>query len=304
MTRKLPAELARHLAQLLKRTRRRYRKRLERCQRNFSESAVHELRVETRRALALLDLMLALDRAGTPRKPRRTLKRRLDAFDALRDTQVELRLLEPWLKKFPEAREFEVFLRDSEQQLVAELRREIRALKSRRVERQFKALEKDVCMAGGNSTRPAVAFLQRPLRAAFARVVKLRGQVHRLDTTSIHRTRVAFKNFRYLCELFQPLLPDSSPARLRAMRDWQTRMGRIQDVEVLLCEIERAVRHGQVSLESVKRLHATLAQRLVLLVNRFISTADRLDQFKPQAGDRPQVQTHVAKLETGGKDAA
>lgn len=293
MTRELPAELARHLAQLLKCTRRRYRKRLTVCQRDFSETAVHQLRVETRRALALLDLMLALDLAGSPQKPRRTLKRRLDAFDALRDTQVELGLLGPWLKKYPEAREFENFLRDSEQELVVEVRRKIRALKSRSVERRFKALERDVRAAGGNSTRPAVAFLQRPLRAAFAQVARLRRQVRRLDTAMIHRTRVAFKKFRYLCELFQPLLPDSSPAHLRGMRDWQTRMGRIQDVEVLLCEIERAVRHGPVALASVKRLHAALAQRLVLLVNRFISTADRLDQFKPRAGDRAQVHERV-----------
>jgi CHAD domain-containing protein len=289
MTRELPTELGRHLAQLLKRTRRRYRKRLADCQRDFSERAVHQLRVETRRALALLDLMLALDFVGSPKKPRRTLKRRLDAFDALRDAQVELGLLGPWLKEFPEAREFEIFLRNSEQELVADLRREIRALKSRRVERRFKALESEVAAASGRSRRPAISFLQMPLRAAFAQVAKLRRQVRRLDTATIHRTRVAFKKFRYLCELFQPLLPDSSPARLRAMRDWQTRMGKIQDVEVLLCEIERAVRHGRVSLESVKRLHAALAQRLVFLVNRFISTADRLDQFKPQAGDRPRV---------------
>ena len=290
MTRELPAELARHLAQLLKRTRRRYRKRLTACRRHFSETAVHELRVETRRALALLDLMQTLDLAGSPKKPRRTLKRRLDAFDALRDTQVELQLLGPWLKEFPEAHEFESLLRNSELELIAELRREIRALKSRRVERRFKALEKDVRAASGNSaTRPAVAFLQRPLRAAFAQVARLRRQVRRLDTATIHRTRVAFKKFRYLCELFQPLLPDAAPVRLRAMRDWQTRMGRIQDVEVLLCQIERAVRRGEVPLESVKRLHAALAQRLVLLVNRFINTADRLDQFKPRAGDRPQA---------------
>lgn len=289
MTRKLPAELARLLGALLRRTRRRYRKRLAVCQRCFSQKAVHELRVETRRALALLDLLLTLDLAGSPKKPRRTLKRRLDAFDALRDTQVELGLLAPWLKRFPETREFETYLRASERKLVGELRREIRSLKSRRVERRFKALEKEVRAASGDSRRPALAFLQPPLRNAFARVARLRRQVRRLDTATIHRTRVAFKNFRYLCELFQPLLSDSSPARLRAMRDWQSRMGQIQDVEVLLCEIERAVRHGAVSVTSIKRLHAALAQRLVLLVNRFISTADRLDQFKPRVGESPRA---------------
>ena len=57
MTRALPNPLARHLAELLHRVGRRYRKRLARCQKHFSEEAVHELRVETRRALALLDLL-------------------------------------------------------------------------------------------------------------------------------------------------------------------------------------------------------------------------------------------------------
>lgn len=288
MTRVLPNELARHLVALLRRSRRRYRRRLLQCQEDFSETAVHDLRVETRRALALLDLVATLDLAGSPRKARRTLKQRLDAFDELRDTQVELKFLAPWLKQFPESVEFADYLRDSEKDLVAELRKEIRALKPRRVERMLKALEADVLAARGETKRPPVAYLQKPLRDAFARVARLRRQVRRLDTDKIHRTRVAFKNFRYLCELFQPLMPDTSRQRLRAMHDWQTRMGRIQDLEVLLCDIERAVRHGHVSLESVKSLHAKLAQRLVLLVNRFINTADRLDQFKPQAVDRPQ----------------
>lgn len=287
MARVLPNELARHLAELLRRSRRRYRHRLERCQLDFSETAVHELRVETRRALALLDLVATLQLTGSPRKARRTLKRRLDAFDDLRDTQVELRFLVPWLRQYPEAREFATHLRDSEQELVTELRREIRSLKSRRVERMLRALEKDVLAARGKAARPPVAYLQKPLRDAFARVASLRRQVRRLDTATIHRTRVAFKKFRYLCELFQPLMPDTTSRRLRAMHDWQTRMGKIQDVEVLLNTIERAVRRGEVSIESVKPLHAKLAQRLVLLVKRFISTAARLDQFQPQAIDQP-----------------
>ena len=73
------ASLAASLAIRLKAERRRYRKRLERCQRKFSESAVHELRVETRRLLALLDLMCALHNPGSLRKARKLFKERLDA---------------------------------------------------------------------------------------------------------------------------------------------------------------------------------------------------------------------------------
>jgi hypothetical protein len=46
--------------------------------------------------------------------------------------------------------------------------------------------------------------------------------------------------------------------------------------------MERAVKHGDVSLQTVKRLHAALARRLVVLVNRFMRTADRLEDFRPR----------------------
>ena len=99
-----PAELARHLAESVRAARRRYRKRLARCQDKFSENAVHELRIETRRILALLDLLEALRCAAPLKKLRKTFKRRLDAFDDLRDTHVQQVLLKPLWKDFPEAR--------------------------------------------------------------------------------------------------------------------------------------------------------------------------------------------------------
>jgi CHAD domain-containing protein len=288
MARELPAESARYLARLLRRTRRRYRKRLARCQEKFSEAAVHELRVENRRALALLDLMQAINVGGSLDKPRKILKRRLDAFDDLRDAQVESLILKPLLRKYPEADEFEAFVRRREQKLVAQLRREIKALKPRRVERMLKTLEKDVAAASGKSERPgaAGAALAKPLNEAFRRAAMLRRRIRRVDTETIHRTRIAFKTFRYLCELLEPFLPWLTARRLRDMHAWQTRMGDIQDMEVLLAQMERVVKHGEVRLKSVKRLHAALARRLVVLVNQFVNTADRLEQFRPRFDSR------------------
>ena len=289
MTRELPAELARHLVQLLKRTRRRYRKRLVRCQEKFSETAVHELRVETRRALALLDLVQALEMDGPLKKPRKNLKSRLDAFDDLRDAQVGLLILKPLLAEFPEAAGFAAFLRKRERSLIAQLRSELKALKPRRVERMLKSLEKDVAAARGNpaGTTAASAALKKPLNAAFQRAATLRKRVRRTDTETIHRTRIAFKTFRYLCELLQPFLPWMTARRLRKMHAWQVRMGDIQDVEVLLDRMERTVKHNDVRLETVKRLHAALARRLVILVNRFVRTADQLEHFRPRLATLP-----------------
>jgi hypothetical protein len=46
--------------------------------------------------------------------------------------------------------------------------------------------------------------------------------------------------------------------------------------------MERAVKHGDVSLQAVKGLHAALARRLVVLVNRFMRTAGQLEDFRPR----------------------
>jgi len=291
MTCELPAELARYLAQLLRRTRRRYRKRLARCQEDFSEVAVHNLRVETRRALALLDLLQAIKVVDSLKKPRRILKQRLNAFDDLRDAQVGLLMLKPLVRQFPEARDFETFLRRRERNLVPQLCSEIKALKSRRLERMLKSLEKDVAAARGDATNRAavVATLSSPLNAAFRRAATLRKRVRRNDTETIHHTRIAFKTFRYLCELLEPFLPWLTARRLRDMHAWQTRMGDIQDMEVLLAQMERVVKHGEVPLKSVKRLHAALARQLVVLVNGFVGIADGFERFRPPFSKRSGI---------------
>ena len=51
------AEIYEFLAESLKMRWKRYRKRLKQCQRKFSEGAVHDSRIETRRLLSLIDML-------------------------------------------------------------------------------------------------------------------------------------------------------------------------------------------------------------------------------------------------------
>src|SRR5258708_2576008 len=80
----------RYLEASLKALWKRYRKDLERCQDKFSEKAVHDSRVATRRLLSLVELLRPFLAQGRLNKVRRALKRHLDTFSDLRDTQVQL----------------------------------------------------------------------------------------------------------------------------------------------------------------------------------------------------------------------
>src|SRR6266446_97083 len=79
----------RHLRKSLKKQWKRYRKEIKRCQDEFSEKAVHRSRVTARRLLSTMELVSGFLPAQRVEKVQRALKRHLNTFDELRDTQVQ-----------------------------------------------------------------------------------------------------------------------------------------------------------------------------------------------------------------------
>jgi CHAD domain-containing protein len=58
--------------------------------------------------------------------------------------------------------------------------------------------------------------------------------VNPAQANTIHRVRLAFKTFRYMVEIVHPLLHDFPLENLKHMHDYQSVMGEIQDVEVIM----------------------------------------------------------------------
>src|SRR5664279_6176415 len=104
------ADVLKHLGDSLNTQWRRYRKRLRRCQERFSQDAVHDVRVETRRLLSTIELLGAFIPERDIKKVRRALKRHLDTFDQLRDTQVQLGYVGRMTGSFPLAGAFHAWL--------------------------------------------------------------------------------------------------------------------------------------------------------------------------------------------------
>jgi CHAD domain-containing protein len=287
-----PAALPRHLAACVKAQRRHYRKRLERCQRKFSESAVHQLRIQTRRLLALLELLQALHVGDSLRRTRKAFKNRLDAFDELRDTHVQLLLLKALRTDFPELRELDARLRRREGKLVGALRHGIKAARQARLEKRLKALEKSLRKLPAPPARRNAAALAE----AFAAVVALRRRIHRRDPRTIHRTRVAFKRYRYMAELLRPFLPGVTPELMLRMRRYQARMGDVQDVEVLLAGLALADKKGRLAPGLARRLRLALRQRRARLVDDYLQTADELFDFEPSRLNQHAGETQTSTL--------
>jgi CHAD domain-containing protein len=279
------SDVLKHLADSIRAQWRRYRKRLKRCQVRFSEKAVHDSRVETRRLLATVELLRAFIPEADLRKARKRLKEHLDTFDELRDTQVQLAYMERLARSYPLAGAFHDWLARREDRFARQTRRAVKHIKSKRLRRRMAAFEMEIRLLRSR-TSPDRA-LERALRAiqqAFARVAQCCRKVRAENTSTIHRTRIAFKRFRYMVEALSPLLPAVTEDHRRAMRGYQSMMGDIQDIEVLLGALDEFLGSQRVDGRSARKLLMELRRRRQWLIRIYMNATGKLSRFWPLPG--------------------
>ena len=230
------------LIKALDNRRQKYRQEFNRARADFSEDAVHDLRVATRRLLALLDLLRLLT-PDLPLKPvRRELKTQLDNLDRLRDTQVMLGEVRERMEILPSLASFQAYLEGEEQHALVEARKalgEINFVAVSRLNSELLALRQQ--LAGRDGVTDPLSAAD----AAFETVMQRFVAVEPAVPTTFHSLRVAFKKFRYTVEILHSLVPGFPRANLKLMDDYQTALGRIQDAEVMLAALGRFVRRDK-----------------------------------------------------------
>lgn len=281
----LPAGSLRWLERTIRKQWKGYRKGLKQCQAELTEEAIHDARVEARRLLSSVELLAGFIPAALVKRLERGIKRQLDVFGGLRDTQVQLRLAAEMRQSFPAARPFCAYLRRREERLIKSTRREVKRIKVRRLGKLLAA-----CRAEAEARRKkcapekAVARLLRSVGRAFARASQLRARIDPRDTATIHRTRVAFKKFRYMVETLMGFLPAPDRAYREAMHHYQTMMGDIQDAEVLQQTLEKYLQK-QAAPEAAQLLRAEVLRRRQRLIETYLSAAGQMRGFWPGKGN-------------------
>jgi len=274
-------DVLRYLGAALNRQWRRYRQRLKRCQRKFSEGSVHDSRIETRRLLATFEVLTAFIPARELKKARHGLKEHLDALDTLRDAQVQLAAVKPMRRTFPAAKAFHAWLRERESGFIREARHAVKQFKTRRLGKRIAALEGELrCQRKRTAPEAAFFIAQDTIRLAFARAVRLCRRVRAADIQTIHRTRIAFKRFRYMVEALSPLLPAVTDKHLQAMHDHQSMMGEIQDLKVLLAALDEFI-ESEHNAPASQPLRAEFVRRCEQLIRGYLDASPTLESFWP-----------------------
>ena len=285
LPRLLPEAIGHCLAEALLERWNSYRKELRRCQEEFSEEAVHELRVATRRLLAQFVLLSCVAPSTGLDKARSSLKCRIAALGDLRDTQVQLSFLDHHAGSFPELEPLRAWLLRRERRLAKAAAKKVNRFRNKKLGKWIAAMTEDLAVNAGNAQarKQLASAVARATADAFAQAVRRRQAIDLADLGTIHQTRVAFKRFRYIVESLSPGLTALTKRQLRALAYYQRRMGIIQDLEVMKRCVEKFARGHKETEPALRPFCHFLRQRRTRAVRSFLKSADHLFEFWPPA---------------------
>jgi CHAD domain-containing protein len=208
-----------------------YQSEFERGRNEFSNESIRALRVATRRLLALLQLLRLFNPSPRLQILRRTLKDQLDGFDDMRDTQVMLAEISETIQEIPSLLPFQAYLQKREARLLRSVEKKFKHIQASDIAKQILKTRKT--LEDRTMKNLSVRMLQAADDAFLVTQQKL-GWVNVSESATIHNVRLAFKKFRYLVEIIHPTLENFPQENIQRMKEYQRKMGRIQDTNILL----------------------------------------------------------------------
>jgi len=261
-----------------------YRAQVRICRHDSSAETVHALRVATRRLLADMDTLHALDPHPRIQKTRRVLKDQLDSLDDLRDVQVMLVDISASVANFPELKSFVSHLVAREKKLLRKAHKEIERFQTSDFKKQIGKIRTSL-----EEKAWAKVFSERLLSVldkAYSKAMQALGQIDASQPASIHNLRIAFKKFRYMVEIANPILVSYPELNLKQMHEYQSKMGDIQDADVILNTLAdfAAQSDSPVVLEPAR---CSFELRLAERINTFITSREVLNTFWRSSPEQP-----------------
>ncbi len=215
-----------------------YQTRLKACMEEMGSESIHEFRVATRRLFSIVELIRAICPGRDLQNMQRELRNQLNDLDKISDVQMMMAKIEEVVQQQPEALPFLRHLQRREKRLLTKAAKYLKSLDEQRLNKQARLIQKlqesEIPVRKNLHTA-----LIKALDAAFSAALERYRAIVPERTTTIHRLRIAFRKFRYMVEIVHPALRGYRIETLGIMREYQRKMGNIQDVETLLNYLEK-----------------------------------------------------------------
>ena len=168
-----------------------------------------------------------------------------------------------------------------EKRLSRQLERKLWRMRLKPLKNQMDALREDVraTMKQPEERRRVWGGLFKSVDLAFANVVARRRSIVAAEPRAVHRTRIAFKKFRYMVEQLQRLMPRPAGGLSGKLRGHQKLMGNIQDCETLLAALDKFMREEKAEAGSLRKFRAAVKRDHARFLARYLRRADELFSF-------------------------
>lgn len=270
------------LAEALEKAWDNYRKEIKNCRDEFSNEAVHDLRVATRRVLALIELLNSIQPRPRFKKIRQAFKDQLDELDDLRDTQVILGEISEVLNELPQLHGFQEQLQLNEAKMLRTLRKKIKKFETSDLEKRIDKTQSSLENESDQDLEPKIL---QAVDDAYRLANERLSWVDATRAITIHRVRVAFKSLRYMIEIIHPLLQDYPEENPKRMNDYQSLMGEVQDSEVFMQTLANYAESA--SFPDMAPVRNYYEQRHKEAIAAYMKDKDKLYAFWRPASDQP-----------------
>ena len=207
---------------------------LERYREDPEQAGSHDLRVGLRRLLAALELARTLEPEALPEKLSDRVKRLLGALSPLRDIEIQREAVEERALEPATRHNLLGWLRRHEKKLGKKIRRRVGRFPVAEVRSGMLEAALALEQRAHEPTSSAELVVVGAVAARYAAFDRRRRGALEHDLEELHRTRIAFKKYRYAVELAGPLLRPPSKPRKDALKFFQDELGALQDSVVVL----------------------------------------------------------------------
>jgi CHAD domain-containing protein len=271
-----------------------------------SEKSVHDLRVSTRRLIAILELAKTVSDDAETAKLQRRFKRVLKRMGTLRDTQVFL-LNVSRVRQNGLIGEFKKTLLKRERREIDRVHDELTSGRKQKLSKAVEDLRSEFESRHGRLGQQKIhRSIERVLTSRGNELLKAQRRFHRTQPPNedlLHEMRIALKKFRYVVEAAQPVLGESAKDRAREMHGFQQLIGETRDVEMLHTALEKwASKRGKKipivpALDQLQQQRDTLLKKVIdsltelerTLAGTLKPVAEKTHAAAARATERPKL---------------
>jgi CHAD domain-containing protein len=262
-----------------------------------SEKSIHDLRVKTRRFIAVLDLAQALSQRDGIASLQRRFKKVLKKMGPLRDVQVQLENVSQ-IPQAPVITAFKNRLERRERQAIKKIPTELKRGRRQRLAKDVKGVLAKLGhaeeLSGHGKVQHSVERVLASRRNEFLKAERRFQSLHAADEDALHEMRIALKKMRYVVEAAQPVLGAEAKQRARQMRAFQQLMGDSRDLEMLRAELEKWANKRGRKIAIVPALE-TLQEKREGLIKKIVESSPKFDKLVRKGRVKPVVETtHTA----------